>query len=323
MTIFTGTKTKYGDNGLREDLSNIIYDISPTETPLISSISRESADNTLHEWQTDSLAAATTANAQLEGDDITNYGTLSSTVRVGNYTQISRKLAAVSGTLEHIDKAGRNSEMAYQLVKKGKELKRDMETIFLGNLGANAGSATVARQMATLGAWVKTNTDISATSSGDPIYTSGVPAAARTDGTQRAITTTIINNVVSDCWTNGADPDVLMVGSFVKKAVSALTSFVTRNYDLTGKPRPTAFIGAIDVYVSDFSILEIIPNRFQRGRDVWVLDMDFLSLAELRPMHSDKMARTGDADKRMLLVEYCLVVKNEAAIGIAADITAS
>lgn len=323
MAIFTGTKTKYADNGLREDLSDIIYDISPTETPFVSSIGKESASNTLFEWQTDSLAAAVSTNFQLEGDDITDYGTLSSTVRVGNYCVISRKLAAVSGTLEAIDKAGRNSEMAYQLVKKGKELKRDMEKYCLENIGANAGGATTARQMATIGAWVKTNSSISATSSGDPTYTSGVPAAARTDGTARAVTTTILNEVISDCWTSGADPDVLMVGSFVKKAVSALTSFVTRNYDLTGKPRPTAFIGAIDVYVSDFAILEIIPNRFQRGRDAWVLDMDYCSLAELRPMHTDPMARTGDADKRMLLVEWTLCIKNEAALGIAADLSTS
>ena len=323
MTIFTGTKTKYGDNGLREDLSNIIYDISPTETPFISSISRENAKNTLHEWQTDSLAAATTANAQLEGDDITDYGTLSSTVRVGNYCQISRKLAAVSGTLESIDKAGRNSEMAYQLVKKGKELKRDMETIALANIAPDAGGPTTARQMATLGCWVKTNTDISATSSGNPTYTSGVPAAARTDGTARAITTTIINSVCSAAWTTGADVNVLMVGTHVKKTISTLTSAVTRNYDITGKPRPTAFIGAIDVYVSDFQILEIIPNRYQRGRDAWFLDMDYCCIAQLRPMHSDKMARTGDADKRMLLVEWTLVVKNEAALGLAADLSTS
>ncbi len=324
MTIFTGTITKYAQNGLREDLADVIFNISPEDTPFISGCSRGVAKGVLHEWQTDSLAAATTANAHLEGDDITDYGSISSTVRVGNYSQISRKLVLISGTLEAVDKAGRKSELAYQIAKKGSELKRDMETIALANLGGNAGGPTTARQMATIGAWLKSNTSFDATTTPgvDPGWTSGVPLTARTDGTQRAFTSTLVDNVVASMWSNGGYPKVLMVGSFNKQAASAFTSNVTRNYDIS-QPKPSAIVQAMDVYVSDFGTLSIVANRFQRARDAFILDYDFCGLAFLRPMKVEKMAKTGDGEKRMLLTEWTLVIKNEAALGAVYDLTTS
>lgn len=322
MAIFTGTITKYAQNGLREDLSDVIFNISPEETPFISAASRGTARSVLHEWQTDSLAAAISTNQHFEGDDIQDYGSIDSTVRVGNYCQISRKLVLISGTLEAVDKAGRKSELAYQIAKKGSELKRDMEKDAMENKGANIGGPTTARISASIGAWLKTNTSFDGTTTPgvDPTWTSGVPLTARTDGTQRAFTTSLLDSVISSMWTEGGKPKVLMVGPFNKGVASAFTTNVTKNYDLS-TPKPSAYIGAIDVYVSDFGTLSIVPNRFQRERDAFVLDADFYGLAFLRPLKVEKMAKTGDGEKRMMLTEWCLVVKSEAALGAVYDLT--
>jgi hypothetical protein len=321
MAVFTGTYQTYTQKGIREQLSDVIYNISPTDTPFISAASKESASNTLFEWQTDELAAATTDNAHIEGDDITTYTTVTPSVRVGNYTQISRKLLLVSGTAEKINKAGRKSELAYQLAMRGKEIKRDMETIALANLAGAAGGASTARQTATMGAWLKTNVS-TGTGGGNPTYTGNVPGAARTDGTQRAFTETILKAVIQSVWTEGGELKNLFVGPVNKQKVSAFTGVVTRNYDISNAaPRPTAVIAAVDVYVSDFGTLRIIPDRFQRERDAWLLDFDYLCLGELRPFMTEKMAKTGDAEKRMLLIEWGLKVKQEAALGLCADLT--
>lgn len=324
MAIFTGTITKYAQNGLREDLTDVIFNISPEETPFISAASRSTAKSVLHEWQTDSLAAAISTNQHLEGDDIQDYGSIDSTVRVGNYCQISRKLVLISGTLEAVDKAGRKSELAYQIAKKGSELKRDMEKDALENKGGNIGGPTTARVSASIGAWLKTNTSFDGTTTPgvDPTWTSGVPLTARTDGTQRAFTTALLDSVISSMWTEGGRPKILMVGPYNKGVASAFTTNVTKNYDLS-TPKPSAYIGAIDVYVSDFGTLSIVPNRFQRERDAFVLDADFYGLGFLRPMKVEKMAKTGDGEKRMMLAEWCLVVKNEAALGAVYDLTVS
>lgn len=319
MALITGTATRYDMNGLREDLADIIYDISPTDTPFMSSIGRGSCSQTLHEWQTDELAAADPNNAVLEGDEA-SFATPAATVRVGNYTQISRKTVIISGTLETVDKAGRRSELAYQIAKRGRELKRDMETILLANQGGNAGGVGTARRLAGLGAWVKTNTD-AAGDGGDPVYTAGVPNAARTDGTPRAFTETILKNVIQQVWTSGGNPRVLMVGPYNKTVVSGFSGIATRNFDLSNvSPRPTAIIAAADVYVSDFGVLRVIPNRFQRERDAWVLDFDLLSVRYLRPIQQERLAKTGDAEKRMILAEYTLRVNQEAGLGLAADL---
>lgn len=318
----SGTYLTYDQKGLREHLSDIIYNISPEDTPFISSIGRTKAKQTLFEWQTDSLASAVTTNQVTEGNDST-FTTPAASTRVGNYTQIAEKTLILSGTAEEVDKAGRKSELAYQIAKRGAEIKRDMEANALENVGADAGGASTARKMATLGAWIKTN-DSLGTSGGSPTYTSGVPAAARTDGTQRAFTETILKAVISLCWASGASPRVLMVGPFNKAVVSGFSGVATRNFDISNaSPKPTAIIAAADVYVSDFGTLRVIPNRFQRERDGWVLDWDMLALATLRPFATHNLAKTGDAEKKLLNVEYTLQVKQEAGLGLAADLNAS
>ena len=320
MSLETGTATRYDMKGLREDLTDAIYNISPEETPFMSSIGRGSCKQTLHEWQTDSLASAA-ANAQLEGDDA-SFTTPAATVRVGNYTQISRKTLVLSDTLEVVDKAGRRSELAYQMAKRSSELKRDMELVFLRAQAGDAGGVGTARTLAGINAWVKTNVNFYTTDGGNPTYTSGGPAATRTDGgTLRAFTETILKDVIQQVWTEGGSPRVLMVGPYNKTVVSGFSGIATRNFDLSNvSPKPTAIIGSADVYVSDFGTLRVIPNRFQRERDAWVLDWDLLEVDYLRPFQTKKLAKTGDAEKRMIVVEYTLKVKQEAGLGLAADL---
>lgn len=323
MAIITDTYLTYDASGLREDLSDVIYSISPEDTPLVSMMSKEKTGSTLFEWQTDSLTTAA-ANTQLEGDNIADatWPTIVATTRVGNYCQISRKLLMISGTEEVVNKAGRNSEIAYQTAKRGTELKRDVEvSVFLNAVG-NGGNSTTARVTAGLGATVKTNVDKESGGT-DPTWTSGVPNDARNDGTQRALTETILKSVISKVWTSGGALKYLFVGPVNKARASGFAGIATKNYDLSGKPRPTAIIGAADVYVSDFGYLSILPSRFQRERDGWVLDPEYMALVHLRPFKRVPIARTGDAEKLMLLIEWGLKVKNEAALGLCADLTTS
>lgn len=321
MAILTNTVQTYDRKGLRESLSNMIYNISPTEVPFMSNAGRGSAKATLEEWQTDALAAVDTANRAIEGDDITTFPAASATTRVGNYLQISRKLVIVSDTVEEVDKAGRKSEEALQLAKRAKELKRDMEAICLDNQAGSAGSSSTGRQIATLGAWVKTNVDKDAGGT-NPTYTTGVPNAARTDGTVRTFTETIVKAVMQSCFNNGANPDTLMVGPFNKGIVSAFTGIATKTIQQTAV-KASAIIGAADFYVSDFGTLAVVANRFQRERDAWFLDFSYVSVAFLRKFRTTKLAKTGDAEKRMIVAEWTLKVHNEAALGLAADLETS
>jgi hypothetical protein len=318
MAIVTNTFTRYSAVGIREDLSNVIYNISPEETPFISNISRENVKNTYFEWQTDALAAASASNAALEGDDISSFQAVTPTARVGNYTQISTKNVIISGTLEAVDKAGRRSELTYQLAKMGSELKRDMESALLANQAAVAGNTTTARRTAGLPAWLTTNTDFG-TGGADPTVGS-TPTAARTDGTQRAFTETLLKNVIAEVWTSGGTPKMLMVGAFNKQAASGFSGIATKFRDVPAGQQ-AQIIGAADVYVSDFGTVNIVPNRFQRARDAFVVDPEYASLAILRPIQQTELAKTGDAEKRLMLVEYGLKVSNQAAHGICADLT--
>ena len=323
--VFSGSYTTHTAIGRREDLQNAIFDISPMDTPFISGCSRGKATAITHEWQTDSLADATSDNSQVEGQDHTSLSTSSPTVRVANYLQISDKSVAVSGTMEAVDKAGRKNELAYQLAKRGKELKRDMESIVLYPNTPAAGGTTTARVMAGLGLWIQSNTSLGA---GGVVsgHASGVPGVgAWADGTLRDMTETHFKAVLASCWTNGAEPTTLMLGAWNKQLAStAFDGIATQNIDVVAEARkPHIAIGAIDVYVSDFGVIRIIPNRFQRARDGWVIDFNYVGLNFLRPMRTIKLAKTGDAEKRLLLCEYTLCVKNEKALGIIADISTS
>ena len=318
MAIIANTATTFsaapGLAGLREDLSDIIYNLSPADTPFMSNIGRGTAKQTLHEWQTDSLAAADTANAQLQGDDVSSYSAASVTTRLGNRTQISRKTVIIDGTVEAVDKAGRKSELAYQLTKRSKELKIDIESILLANQAKVTGNTTTAPKTASVLSWIKTNVD----KASDGSNPTGDGSDTRTDGTQRAFTEAMLKSVMKSAYTNSSeDPDVLMVGAFNKQVVSAFSGNANRQVDAAGKK----LVAAIDVYVGDFSTVRIMPNRFMRTRDALLLNFDYWSLDWLRPIKMMELAKTGDAEKRLLIGEYALAAKNEASSGIIADLT--
>jgi hypothetical protein len=303
--------------GLREDLSDVIYNISPTETPFMSSIGKSKATAVYHEWQTDSLASATTANAAVEGADASS-ATISPTTRVGNYTQIIQKTVQVSGTIESVNKAGRKSEKAYQLAKASAEIKRDLETIITSNQARSAGSSTTARKLGSILSWLVTNT--SKGSGGADPSTSG--AAARTDGTQRTFTEALLKTVVASVFSAGGNPKILMVGATGKQKVSSFPGIAVNRFQLN-KVEQGAIIGAADIYQSDFGAMSVVPNRFMRVRDALVIDPEFAALAFLRPFQTNDLAKTGDSENTQLLAEVTLEVKNEAAHGIIADLDMS
>ncbi len=311
---------RYTAVGAREDLTDVIYDISPTDTPIMSSIGKTKATSVFHEWQTDALAAATTSNALVEGASATE-ATISPTTRLGNYTQIVGKTVMVSGTLLASDLAGRKSEMAYQLAKASSEIKRDIETIITANQGQTAGtSGSAARKMGSLLSYIKSNTNVSAgtTAGGDPT-TLGV--STRTDGTTRTFTETILKDVIKQVFESGGTPSVLMVSPALKQTVSAFTGLAAQRYQVPTSGQATILAGA-DLYQSDFGVLQIVPNRFMRTRDALVLDPEYAALAYLRPFQTNDIAKVGDAEKKQILAELTLEVRNEAAHGGAFDLSA-
>lgn len=320
MAIIANTATTFasapGLAGLREDLADIIYNLSPAETPFMSNIGRGKASQTLHEWQTDVLAAADTANAQLQGDDVSSFAAASVTTRLGNRTQISRKTVIIAGTVDAVNKAGRDTEMAYQLMKRGKELKIDIESILLSNQAKVTGNTTTAPKTASVLSWIFTNDDFG-TGGASP---TGDGSNTRTDGTQRAFSEASLKTAMESVYTNSsADLDVLMVGPFNKRVVSTFAGNATRTVDAESKK----LVATIDVYVGDFHDVRVIPNRFMRARDALLLNWSYWSLDWLRPIQPVELAKTGDAEKRMLIGEYVLTAKNEAASGGVFDLTTS
>jgi hypothetical protein len=315
MAQVTGTYSTYDAKGEREDLADIIYSISPTDTPFMSGIGKSKATAVFHEWQTDALAAAASDNYQIEGDEI-SFSAPSATTRIGNRTQISRKSVIVSGTLDSVSKAGRNNELAYQISKASKELKRDMETSLTANQAPVTGDDSTARRLAGIESWIKTNSDKGGGSGADP-GTSGTNA--RTDGTQRAFTESQLKSVIKKCWDEGGDPSMIMLGSFNKQVLSGFTGGSTR-FDPAENKR---LVAAVDVYESDFGAMTVVPNRFSRSRSAYVIQPDMWGVAFLRDFQLMDLAKTGDATKQALLAEYTLVSKNEKASGGVFDLTTS
>lgn len=310
---------RYTAIGAREDLTDVIYDISPTDTPIMSSIGKTKATSVYHEWQTDSLASATTANALVEGASATE-ATITPTTRLGNYTQIVGKTVMVSGTLLASDLAGRKSEMAYQLAKASSEIKRDIETIITANQGQTAGSSgSTARKMGSLLSYIKSNTSVNGTSvTGVDPTTIGV--STRTDGTTRTFTEALLKTVIADVFSSGGTPSALFVSPAQKQVVSGFTGLAAQRYQVPTNGQATILAGA-DLYQSDFGVLQIVPNRFMRTRDALILDPEYAALAYLRPFQTNDIAKVGDAEKKQILAELTLEVRNEAAHGGVFDLS--
>ena len=312
------TYQTYTAIGQREDLSDVIYSISPTDTPFMSSIGKTKATATFHEWQTDALAAPALGGA-VEGADASSI-TASPTTRIGNRTQIFTKSVAVAGTLEAVDKAGRKSEKAYQMAKVSAELKRNIELTLLSNQVSAVGNSSTARTMGGLQAWLSTNGDFGT----DGVAGSG-GTTARVNGTNRTFTEAILKTVVAEIYTAGGSPKVLMVNPAHKQLVSAFAGIAAQRF-MAPSDAPTTIIGAADVYMSDFGTISVVPNRFMNSTNAgnetaFVVDPDMAAVAFLRPFETIELAKTGDSEKTQLLAELTLEVRNEAAHGIIADLS--
>lgn len=313
----TGVYVTYSSVGLREDLENVIYDISPTDTPFMSMGGRMDAIAVNHEWQTDALAAASGTNYNEEGATLTA-AKPTATTRLGNICQIALKTTLVSGTLDAVSKAGRKEELAYQMSKRAKELKRDMETSLVGvNQSKTAMSAdSTVRKLGSLTSWVATNI-----SEGSGASTPG-NGTARTDGTARSFTETLLKASILSAYNNGADIKYLMMAPAQKQTFS---SFVGVGASGGSSNRIEAadqrIIGGMDIYVSDFGEMAVVPNRFQRSKDVWLLDPEYYGIAYLRPFFQKEVASTSDGEQRAIITEYTLVVNNEKALGAVYDLS--
>lgn len=292
--------------GNREDLSDIIYRISPTQTPVMNMASKSKATNTLHEWQTQDLASAVTSNAQVEGDDLTAK-TVTVTTRLTNRTQISAKKVVVSGTQQAMNSAGRKDELAYQLSMASLEIKRDMESSIcqLGVL------ATAPRQSRGLRGWcvdnVNHNSSTLASYTGNTDYSTG---------TLRSFTESQVKDVLQKQFTAGGEPDFISLPPALKQTFSGFTGNATR-FD---KSEDAKLYASVDFYVSDFGTLQCVPNRFQATRDVFMLQSDKLAIAYLRPFQTVELAKTGDAEQRELLVEWTLEARAPKALGAVYDV---
>lgn len=318
MTIIANTFTSFDAKGIREELANVISNIAPEETPFTSNVGSENVSNTFFEWQLDDLSSVDVSPI-IDGDDVASFDATTATVRVGNYTQIRRRSMIIADNLGFQDLAGRNDEVAYQLAKRGKEIKRDLETIYTGNTARSAGSASAGRVTAGLGAWISTNVN----KAGDGTNPTAVDGSdARNDGTQRDFTEAMLKDVMQKAYTEGGNPSILMVGPYNKTVVSGFAGIAAQRYQAP-TDGPTTIIGAADVYLSDFGALTVVPNRFSRERDAWCLDTEYASIATLRPIQKVDLARTGDAEKSMLICETGVKVTNEKAHGLIADLNVS
>ena len=335
MAVITDTFLTYDAKGIREDISDLISDISPTTTPFQSNIGSRDATNTYFEWQTDSLATAS-ATPVVEGQDLSAFTAVTPTVRLGNYCQINMVDFIISGTEQRVDKAGRASEIGYQAAKAAKELKRNIEVACLLNgVGAVVGATATARVTCGFPGWLKTNetsTNVTA-----PSYTGSTPTGAaqvwKTFGTPTAFTEAMLKTTMQECYSSGGEPSMLMVGPFNKTQVSAFSGIASSRYNVDGA-EPSVIIGAADIYVSDFGNLSVVPNRFftsvidagagsLMNNWAFLIDPDEVKIANLRPYTIETLAKTGDADKRMVLREWGLQVNNEKAHGVIAGITSA
>jgi hypothetical protein len=318
MALPGGTLATYEAVGNREDLSDEIWKISPTETPFFSSVEKITAKAVLHEWQTVAIDSTNTGNAQLEGDDVT-VDSANITVRLGNVHQISRKSAAVTGTQEAVKHAGRADELGYQKMLKGQALKIDVDAILSGtNQAKVVGADGTARKTASLDSWIKTNTSKGA-SGADPSAADGT--GTRTDGTQQAFTEARLKAVLSACWIQGGKPNMIMAGAFNKQAFSTFTGRGTPIEQTSSRK----IVAAVDAYDSDFGKLKVVPSRNIRARDVFVLETAKWAISHLpgRAMVAFNLAKTGDTEKAVMVTEYALEARNEKASGGVFDNTVS
>ena len=325
MTVPANTRETYGAVGIREDLSNIIYNISPMDTPFMNGVGRGSCDNTTFEWQTDTLSDTAT-NRQKEGDD---YASTAATEprRLTNFTQISATQVQSSGTAEAVDFAGRKSTQAYQLAKRAKELKRNMETMLLDDTLKTIASSGSARATASVGAWMggpivlqtpvldgtqATVVGLQNLGAGS-VGPDGTTVPSAVAGSTTAITLAGINETVSRIWSKGGTPDVIMWDGPTKQTISSSSvggAVVADPIGNNSGGKAITAVNAVDVLVTDFGTFKIVPNRFSVPTFAYFFDYDLWSIDYLRPFRTETLAKSGDSVKQLLITEYGLRSKN-------------
>jgi hypothetical protein len=318
MAVPANTAQVYQTSVRKEDLSSIAELIAPTETPFMSAIGKGTANSTYSEWVTVDLAAASDTNAEIEGNDVVadpnNEG-----VRLGNYAQLSDKVAQVSSSREAADEAGDLNRMSKQVALKVQELKRDMEKQMLSNKAANPGSASTARVSASFPSFLRTNVSRGAGGT-NPVLsgtTSGYPTTAATDGTQRALTEALFKTVQALAWNSGGDPTLVFVGAANKQLISAWTGNATTFREMDSRK----IVAAVDIYVGDFGEVQIVPSRLMRARDLLIVDPSKVEIAYYQKMKQTDLAKTGHSEKRMISVEYMLKTRAEIAHGGIFDLS--
>lgn len=319
MAVPTNTFQTYDASGIREDIADAVFNISPTETPFISSIGKGKAKNTYVEWQVDDLDTATENNAVVEGDD-TSADAVTATSRVGNYTQLMDKVVQVSSTNQAVKMAGRKGELSYQVAKRGKELKRDIEKMALSTNASAAGDGTsTPRKSAGVGAWLQTNTD-HGLSGGAPGGFSGGIVSAPTNGTDRPLDETMFKDVIASCWSEGGNPSLVFANSAQKQAISGFSGIATLHRETSNKDK-ASILGAADIYISDFGEHSIVANRFMPTDCIYAVDPGYWELRYLQELGSKELSKTGHSDRRLLSVEVTLCAKSEASSGGVFDLS--
>jgi hypothetical protein len=315
MGLPADTLTTFAAVGNREDLSDIIYDISPTETPFLSGIPKIKANGTKHEWQTHTLTAASSSNAVLEGDDATT-DAATTTSRVYNYRQISDKVARVTGTQDAVSKAGRRSEMAFQMEARMKEIKRDVEAALLENNASVVGNATTAPEVAGAQAWVRTNVD----KASDGTLATGNGTDAYTDGTPRALAESQVEAVLALAWANGGNPTMGILNAFQKRKFATFSGSSTKTSDGDTKK----VVNSVDIYVDPLgNTVRLVPCRQVPTDVIYFFDPEYIKFAVLRDFKTNDLAKTGDSERKQILVEYTLEVCNEKAHAGVYDLLAA
>lgn len=311
----SNTFDSYDAVGIREDLSDVIYNVSPEETPLYSKSGKTTAKNTFTEWQTDSLRSSA-ANAHIEGD-ATAAEARTATTRLGNYTQIFKNAVVVPDTDEGLDKAGRAKEVAYQTLKIAKEQKLDIEKALFDNNARVAGSSTAARELAGAPVWLTTNT-VAGSGGADA---NGTGSNARTDGTQAAFSQANFDTVMQSIWVAGGNPDTVYLSAFQMNVALGFTG--NNNQRSAVQAGDEKVIKSLAVYVTPWGSVEFMPSRENRSRDVFIMQDNMWEVAVLRGTKNVALAKTGDNTTRQVVTELTLCAKNEAANGMIADCTTS
>ena len=318
MAVPANTAQTYQSKLIREDLQSIVEMLTPTETPFLTAIGKGTARSTFSEWSTVELSASTDTNAEIEGNDVVADPAVEG-VRLANYAQLSDRVAQVSSTREQADEAGDLNRMSKQIAMAAQSLKLDLEKQILSNKAASPGSASTPRISASFASFLRSNVSrgtggVSPTLSGT---TSGYPNAAATEGTQRALTEAMLRTLIGTVWTNGADPTLVFVGPTNKQLISTFTGNATTFRESDSRK----LVNAVDVYVSDFGELSIVPSRQIRARDLFIVDPSKVEIAYYQKFQQKELAKTGHSDRRMVFTEYMLRVKNERAHAVIADLS--